>query len=79
MSVLADSYDSQGNLWRFSAGHLVNYYQVPAPWSTLQTSYDFKHPRYLVTGLDNQLGPYKFKATINATEFSPNALDYYVR
>jgi hypothetical protein len=78
-AVLADNYDSEGNLWRFSEGHLINYYQVPVPWYTLQTSYDFKERRYLVTGLDNQLGPYKFKTTINATEFSPNALDYYVR
>jgi hypothetical protein len=77
--ALADNYDSEGNLWRFSEGHLINYYHVPVPWYTLQTSYDFKQQRYLVTGLDNQVGPYKFKASINATEFSPNALDYYVR
>jgi len=77
--TLADSYDADGNLWRFSEGHLINYYNVPVPWYTLQTSYDFRQERYLVTGLDNQLGPYKFKETINATEFSPNALDYYVR
>jgi hypothetical protein len=77
--ALADNYDSDGNLWRFAEGHLINYYRVPVPWYTLQTSYDFKQQRYLVTGLDNELGPYKFKATINATEFSPNALDYYVR
>jgi hypothetical protein len=77
--VLADSYDSEGELWRFNEGHLINYYHVPVPWYTLQTSYDFRQRRYLVTGLDNQLGPYKFKASINAIEFSPNALDYYVR
>jgi hypothetical protein len=77
--VLADNYDSEGNLWRFSEGHLINYYSVPVPWYTLQTSYDFKQQRYLVTGLDNQLEPYKFKTTINVNEFSPNALDYYVR
>lgn len=77
--VLADSYDSNGDLWRFSEGHLINYYQVPVPWYTLQTSYDFRQQRYLVSGLDNQLGPYKFKQRINTIEFSPNALDYYVR
>jgi hypothetical protein len=77
--VLADSYDAGGELWRFSEGHLINYYHVPVPWYTLQTSYDFRQRRYLVTGLDNQLGPYKFKESINAIEFSPNALDNYVR
>lgn len=77
--VLADNYDAEGNLWRFSEGHLINYYSVPVPWYTLQTSYDFKEQRYLVTGLDNQLEPYKFRPIINPNEFSPNALDYYVR
>jgi hypothetical protein len=77
--VLADNYDAEGNLWRFSEGHMINFYNVPTPWYTLQTSYDFKEKRYLVTGLDNELEPYKFKTTINANEFSPNALDYYVR
>lgn len=77
--ALADSYDADGKLWRFSEGHLINYYNVPVPWYTLQTSYDFRQGRYLVTGLDNQLGPYKFKQSINPTEFGPNALDYYVR
>ena len=77
--VLADSYDAGGELWRFSEGHLINYYHVPVPWYTLQTSYDFRQRRYLVTGLDNQLGPYKFKESINAIEFSPIALDNYVR
>ena len=77
--VLADNYDAKGNLWRFSEGHMINYYRVPVPWYTLQTSYDFQQKRYLVTGLDNELEPYKFKNTINPNEFSPNALDYYVR
>lgn len=77
--VLADNYDNEGNLWRFSEGHMINFYSVPTPWYTLQTSYDFKQKRYLVTGLDNELEPYNFKNTINANEFSPNALDYYVR
>ncbi len=77
--VLADNYDNEGNLWRFSEGHMINFYRVPTPWYTLQTSYDFKEKRYLVTGLDNELEPYNFKTTINPNEFSPNALDYYVR
>lgn len=77
--LLADNYDSDGTLWRFSEGHLINYYRVPVPWYTLQTFYDFKQGRYLVTGLDNELKPYQFKPTINAIEFSPNALDNYVR
>ena len=77
--LLADNYDDKGRLWRFSEGHLINYYQVPVPWYTLQTNYDFRQRRYLVSGLDNRFGPYEFTDTINPIEFSPNSLDYYVR
>ena len=77
--LLADNYDNDGKLWRFSEGHLINYYQVPVPWYTLQTNYDFKQRRYLVSGLDNEFGPYEFTDSVNPIEFSPNSLDYYVR
>ncbi len=29
--VLADNYDAKGNLWRFSEGHMINYYSAPVP------------------------------------------------
>ena len=48
----ADNYDRGGNLWRVSEGHIINYYQVPAPWYTLRVYYDLIARRYLVNGLD---------------------------
>ncbi len=75
----ADNYDKDGNLWRASEGHMINFYQVPAPWYTLRVYQDFKEERYLVNGLNNQRRATTFDDEINARAFGPNALDYYVR
>ncbi|MEH6586291.1 MAG: DUF1329 domain-containing protein [Halioglobus sp.] len=77
--ALADNYDSAGNLWRFSEGHMINYYQVPVPWYSMMLYYDFKQRRYLVNGLDNQRRATKFDNDFNPRLFGPNALDYSVR
>ena len=77
--AVADNYDSDGQLWRFSEGHMINYYEVPVPWYTLEAAYDLKQQRYLVTGLNNQRRAIAFDEDINPRLFGPNALDYYVR
>ena len=75
----ADNYDGDGDLWRVSEGHMINHYQVPAPWYTLRVYQDLKARRYLVNGLDNQrIGP-RFDDDINPRLFGPNALAFYVR
>ncbi|ARN74275.1 DUF1329 domain-containing protein [Oceanicoccus sagamiensis] len=75
----ADNYDKEGVLWRTSEGHMINYYEVPVPWYTLQVYYDLKQGRYLVNGLDNQRKAPVFDKDINPRLFGPNALDFYVR
>ena len=75
----ADNYDEDGQLWRVSEGHMINYYQVPTPWYTLRVYHDLKSERYLVHGLDNQRREPSFDDDINVRSFGPNALDYYVR
>ena len=77
--ALADNYDGDGQLWRFSEGHMINYYQVGVPWYTLETYYDLKERRYLVNGLDNRRTPYQFNDKVNPRHFSPSALQFYVR
>jgi hypothetical protein len=59
--------------------HRVNYYEVPVHWSTLLTYYDLRARRYLVSGLDNSRTPYEFTDRADPREFSPIALNYYVR
>ena len=66
--------------WEFDyEDNMIHYYELPVPWYTLQVFYDFKARRYLVNGLDNALAPLRFSDKINPNEFSPLALDYYVR
>ena len=77
--AVADNYDLEGNLWRTSEAHALNYYEVPVLWSTLEVYYDLAKQRYLVSGLDNSRNPYRFSDTADPREFSPNALNYYIR
>ena len=77
--AVADNYDLEGNLWRTSEAHVLNYYEVPVQWSTLEVYYDLDKQRYLVAGLDNSRNPYQFSDTADPREFSPNALNYYIR
>jgi hypothetical protein len=77
--VLSDSWDIGGALWRTAEAHTINYYSVPAPTATLFAFYDLKRGRYLVEGLDNTHAPWAFSTDADPREFSPNALNYYVR
>jgi hypothetical protein len=77
--AVADTYDKEGNLWRVIDAHILNYYEVPCPWTTLEVYHDLKVKRYLATGLDNQRNTYHFSEKGNIRQFNPNALNYYVR
>ncbi len=77
--ALADTYDLQGRLWRVAESHAVNYYEVPVHWTTLLAWYDLRARRYIVSGLDNGRAPYAFSDRADPREFSPIALNYYVR
>ncbi len=77
--VVADNYDKNGQLWRHSEGHIINYYDVPVPWYTLEVFHDLKARRYLTNGLDNRRDTYTFTEDINPSHFSPIALEFYVR
>ena len=75
----ADNYNHKGQLWRVSEGHMINYYNLPAAWYTMEVYYDLLQKRYLVNGLDNERRAPRFDQTINPRLFGPNALDFYVR
>ncbi|MEJ0086634.1 MAG: DUF1329 domain-containing protein [Pseudomonadota bacterium] len=52
--VAVDCYDSRGQLYRVQEGHVINFYEVPALWTALETVYDLSNGRYLALGLDNE-------------------------
>ena len=52
--LVADIYDNRDELWRVSEGHVVNYYEKPLMWPTLEVHTDLQAGRYLAFGLDNE-------------------------
>ncbi len=72
--VVADHYDSRGELWRVAEAHVINYYEVPNLWSTLDVIYDLQSGRYTGTGFDNEETMYNFSADLATNEFTPSQL-----
>ena len=52
--LAVDCYDSRGQLYRVQEGHVINFYEVPALRTVLETVYDLTSGRYLALGLDNE-------------------------
>jgi hypothetical protein len=52
--LAVDCYDSRGRLYRVQEGHVINFYEVPALWTVIETVYDLSNGRYLALGLDNE-------------------------
>lgn len=77
--AVAESYDAKGRLWRVNEAHAVERFDVPVLWSTLEVFHDLQQERYLVNGLDNERGRWRFSEGSDPREFSPNALTYDLR
>lgn len=68
-------YDNQDQLWRYSEGYLMNYYDVPVTWLTAEVHHDLLAGRYQVMYLDNEeKETFRFDKTINEQELTTNAL-----
>lgn len=52
--VLADEYDSRGELWKVSIAYLKNFYELPTIWTALDAFHDLQSRRYHVQNLDNE-------------------------
>ena len=52
--LVVDIYDARDELWRVSEGHVINYYENPLIWPTLEVHHDLQARRYLALGLDNE-------------------------
>jgi len=69
-----DIYDNRDQLWRVSEGHVINYYEVPTIWTTLEVTTDLQAGRYLALGLDNESKIYDFSIKRSFEDFTPAAL-----
>lgn len=68
-------YDKQDQLWRYSEGYLINYYDVPVTWLTAEVHHDLLAGRYQVLYLDNEeKDTFRFDKVLQAKDLSPDAL-----
>jgi len=72
--LLVDQYDNRDQLWRVSEGHVINYFEVPTLWTTLEVHTDLQAGRYLAIGLDNESTMYKFGIKRTNEDYTPAAL-----
>ena len=72
--LLADLYDNRDQLWRMSEGHVINYYEKPLMWPTLEVHTDLQAGRYLALGLDNEFPICTFDIEYSSRDFTPASL-----
>ncbi len=73
-ALLIDIYDDKELLWRVSEGHVINYYEVPVLWTTMEVHYDLRSGRYYVSGLDNEDRMYDFSIRRDPGDYTPATL-----
>jgi hypothetical protein len=72
--ALIDHYDGRDQLWRASEAHVINYYDVPTIWSTLETHYDLQSGRFVAQGFDNTMPVNTFNIEMQPSQYTPQAL-----
>ena len=73
-TLIVDQYDTRGQLWRVSEGHVINFYDVPILWTTLETHYDLQSRRYIAIGLNNEDKMHDFNVRFPPSHFTPAAI-----
>jgi len=69
-----DIYDNRDQLWRVSEAHIMNYYDVPCIWTSLEVHVDLQAGRYLAIGLNSEFPPYQFNIKRTLEDYTPAAL-----
>ncbi len=73
--LAVDCYDRRGELYRVQEGHVINYYDVPTLWTTLELVMDLSNGRYLALGLQNEEAKsYDFTIKRTPADYQPQAL-----
>jgi hypothetical protein len=72
--ALIDHYDGRLQLWRASEAHVINYYDVPTIWSTIEVHYDLQSGRYVGQGFDNTTAVNTFNVEMQPAQYTPQAL-----
>ncbi len=72
--LMADHYDVNGELWRYSEAHPINFYEVPTIWTTIEIHHDLNSSRFASYRLDPRKPVPPFNMDMNPREFTPQAL-----
>lgn len=73
--LAVDCYDNRDELWRVQEGFVINYYDEPNLWTTLEVTTDLQSGRYLALGLNNEeSSTYDFSPPLTLSDFTPAAL-----
>ena len=72
--MLVDIYDNRDQLWRVSEGHIINFYEKPLIWPTLEIHHDLQAGRYLALGLDNEFPMCTYDVQFKNRDFKPSSL-----
>jgi hypothetical protein len=72
--LMADHYDANGELWRYSEAHPINFYDVPTLWTTIEIHHDLDSRRFAAYRLDPDKSVPSFNMDMNPAEFTPQAL-----
>jgi hypothetical protein len=73
MILVADKYDSRGQLWRVSEQHNINFYDIPMQYPSLEVHHDLQSGRYIAMGLRND-EPRVYQLTQRSARFTPAGL-----
>jgi len=72
--LMTDHYGKNGELWRYSEAHPINFYEVPTLWTTIEVHYDLDSARFVSYRLDPRKPVPAFNMDMKAREFTPQAL-----
>jgi hypothetical protein len=72
--VSLEEYDEDDKLIRHSEAHVINYYDIPMVFPTLEVSYDLEKGRYFAEGLNNERGPINTDVDFKRREFTSSGL-----
>ncbi|HEV2677626.1 MAG TPA: DUF1329 domain-containing protein [Aliidongia sp.] len=73
-AVTSDSYDQRGQLWRVGDSYGIEYWQVPASDSAVDSIYDLQSGRYTAIGFNNESAPIDFSVKYTPEDFTPETL-----
>jgi len=72
--LVVDQYDNRDQIWRVSEAHVINYYEVPLLFPTIEVHTDLQAGRYLAIGLNNEDRMIDFALDRTPDHYTPAAL-----